>query len=65
MSTLQQKDTTYVANTYRRFPVEIISGKGSIAYGPNGEEYIDMGSGIGVTAFGLSDPEWVRQLLRS
>ena len=59
MSTLQQKDTTYVANTYRRFPVEIISGKGSIAYGPNGEEYIDMGSGIGVTAFGLSDPEWV------
>lgn len=59
MSTLQQKDTTYVANTYRRFPVEIVSGKGSVAYGPNGEEYIDMGSGIGVTAFGLSDPEWV------
>ncbi len=59
MSMLQEKDTTYVANTYRRFPVEIVSGKGSIAYGPNGEEYIDMGSGIGVTAFGLSDPQWV------
>ncbi len=58
MDSLTQKDSTYVANTYRRFPIEIASGKGSEVYGTNGKRYIDMGSGIGVTAFGISDAEW-------
>lgn len=59
MSNLIEKDGLYVANTYARFPVEIIGGKGSLYYSADGKEYIDMGSGIGVTAFGLSDDEWV------
>jgi acetylornithine/N-succinyldiaminopimelate aminotransferase len=59
MSSLQQKDQAYVAHTYARFPVEIASGKGSIVYDTNGKRYIDMGSGIGVTAFGIADDEWV------
>lgn len=53
-------DKQFVANTYARFPVEITSGKGSLMYSPDGKEYIDMGSGIGVTAFGISDDEWVK-----
>ncbi|MBE5754559.1 MAG: aspartate aminotransferase family protein [Clostridiales bacterium] len=53
-------DKQFVANTYARFPVEIVSGKGSLMYSPEGKEYIDMGSGIGVTAFGISDDEWVK-----
>lgn len=60
MSQLQQMDQTYVARTYNRFPVEIVSGKGSTVYDPNGNSYIDMGSGIGVTAFGIADEEWVQ-----
>lgn len=59
MSILQTNDKLYVANTYNRFPVEIISGKGSVVKDSDGKEYIDMGSGIGVTAFGLADNEWV------
>ncbi len=59
MSNLQQQDKTYVANTYARFPVEIVSGKGSLVYDENGKRYIDMGSGIGVTAFGIADDAWV------
>ncbi len=59
MSELQTRDATYVANTYGRFPVEIVSGKGSVVYGNDGKRYIDMGSGIGVTAFGIADDEWV------
>ncbi len=59
MSNLQTNDKLYVANTYNRFPVEIISGKGSVVKDTDGKEYIDMGSGIGVTAFGLADDEWV------
>ncbi len=51
-------DKQYVAGTYGRFPVEIVSGKGSIYTDVNGKEYIDMGSGIGVTAFGLCDEAW-------
>jgi len=58
MSELQIIDQTYIANTYARFPVEIASGKGSVLYSPEGRRYIDMGSGIGVTAFGNGDEEW-------
>lgn len=60
MSTIQTNDKLYVANTYNRFPVEIISGKGSVVTDINGKEYIDMGSGIGVTSFGLADDEWAK-----
>ena len=58
MNDLMQQDKTYIANTYARFPVEIVSGRGSILVGADGKEYIDMGSGIAVTAFGIGDPEW-------
>lgn len=58
MSTLKERDAEYVADTYARFPVEIVSGKGSELYSADGKRYIDMGSGIGVTAFGIADDEW-------
>ena len=51
-------DKQYVANTYNRFPLELVNGKGSKVYDKYGKEYIDMGSGIGVTAFGIADNEW-------
>ena len=51
-------DKEYVANTYARFPVQIVSGKGSLVWDETGKEYIDMGSGIGVTAFGIGDETW-------
>ena len=59
MSELKSIDKSYIANTYARFPLEIVSGKGSLVYDENGKEYIDMGTGIGVTAFGICDDEWV------
>ena len=55
---IQELDKTYVAGTYKRFPIEIASGKGSVVKDPEGKEYIDMGSGIGVTAFGIADETW-------
>ncbi|MDO5458190.1 MAG: acetylornithine/succinylornithine family transaminase [Eubacteriales bacterium] len=59
MSELKTIDKEYVANTYARFPVEPVSGKGSLVWDETGKEYIDMGSGIGVTAFGIADDAWV------
>ncbi len=53
-----EQDRQFVAGTYARFPVEIIDGKGSVVRDANGKEYIDMGSGIGVTAFGIADDVW-------
>ena len=58
MSDIQAIDNLFVANTYNRFPIEIKEGKGSILKDYNGKEYIDLGSGIGVTIFGINDEKW-------
>ncbi len=55
---LQHLDQTYIANTYARFPVELVSGKGSLLYDADGKSYIDMGAGIGVNTFGIADSVW-------
>ncbi|MBO5291146.1 MAG: acetylornithine/succinylornithine family transaminase [Clostridia bacterium] len=57
---IKEIDKQYVANTYARFPIELVSGKGSKLYDADGKEYIDMGTGIGVSVFGVGDEEWVR-----
>jgi len=59
----KQIDSQYVAGTYKRFPVEISSGKGSVVYSPDGKRYIDMGSGIGVTSFGIADDIWQQAII--
>lgn len=59
---IQETDKKYIASTYNRFPVTIVSGKGSIAVDENGKKYIDMGSGIGVTSFGYCDEVWQKAI---
>ena len=53
-------DKEYVAGTYGRFPLELVEGKGSIVKDTAGREYIDLGTGIGVTCFGFGDEAWTR-----
>lgn len=53
-------DQEYVARTYGRFPVELVSGKGSVLTDTDGKTYIDMGSGIGVSCFGFGDELWIQ-----
>lgn len=60
---LQETDKKYIANTYNRFPVSIVSGKGSVVKDENGKEYIDLGSGIGVTSFGIADDVWQKAIV--
>ncbi len=57
---IKQTDKTYVADTYARFPVAIVSGKGSLLTDDEGKAYIDMGSGIAVNSFGIADDLWVQ-----
>jgi acetylornithine/N-succinyldiaminopimelate aminotransferase len=49
-----------LANTYKRMPLEIVRGKGSVAYDAQGKEYIDLGSGIGVNLLGYCDEGWTK-----
>ena len=42
----------------------LVSGHGSILVDEDGKRYIDMGSGIGVTAFGIGDEAW-KQAVRA
>lgn len=59
MKSFKNADKEYVANTYGRFDIEISHGKGSYVYDINGNEYIDLASGIAVNTFGMADDEWV------
>ncbi|MBQ3064184.1 MAG: acetylornithine/succinylornithine family transaminase [Clostridia bacterium] len=57
---IKELDEAFVAHTYKRFPVEIVSGKGSLLYDAAGKEYIDMGSGIAVSSLGIADEGWIQ-----
>ena len=59
MNNIKELDNQYIANTYARFPVCIVEGKGSLAYDENGKEYIDLSTGIAVNTFGYADDAWV------
>lgn len=56
----KELDNKYIAHSYGRFDVCIVSGKGSTLFDESGKKYIDFGSGIGVTAFGACDDEWTK-----
>lgn len=58
MADIKSLDKEYVASTYNRFDLHLVKGKGSIVFDDKGKKYIDMGSGIAVTSFGIADKTW-------
>lgn len=60
---IKETDQQYVSHAYGRFGVVLTHGKGSTVYDENEKEYIDFGSGIGVTAFGIADDEWKKAVI--
>ncbi len=58
MGDLKRLDAQYVSNTYARFDLAIVKGKGALCYDEEGKEYIDLSSGIAVNTFGFSDDVW-------
>ena len=59
MTVIQALDSQYVAHTYARAPVTFVRGEGCHLYDEAGKPYIDMGSGIAVSALGYGDEGWV------
>jgi acetylornithine/N-succinyldiaminopimelate aminotransferase len=49
-----------VMQTYARFDVVLERGEGARLYSPEGKEYIDFTSGIGVNCLGYGDAGWAK-----
>jgi acetylornithine/N-succinyldiaminopimelate aminotransferase len=47
-----------VMETYARFDVVIDHGEGATVYSPEGKEYVDFTSGIGVNCLGYGNKKW-------
>lgn len=58
MKNVKELDKQYIAGTYGRFDIQLDYANDGLLCG-EGKEYIDFGTGIGVTAFGACDKEWV------
>jgi predicted acetylornithine/succinylornithine family transaminase len=57
------KGQEYVMNTYGRFPIALVKGKGSYVWDADGKEYLDFLGGIAVCVLGHSD-EGLQAVLR-
>lgn len=55
---IQSTDKQYIANTYARFPMTVVGGKGSVVWDDNENMYIDLATGIAVNTFGIADDTW-------
>ena len=42
---IKQIDNEFIADTYARFDLHLVSGSGSKLYDENGKEYIDLATG--------------------
>ncbi|WP_079424174.1 aspartate aminotransferase family protein [Clostridium oryzae] len=52
----------HVMNTYKRYALELVSGKGTKVYDKNGKEYIDFVSGVAVNCLGHCPPAIVNTI---
>jgi len=57
-SDIKKLDSQNVMQTYARFDVAIERGEGASVYSPEGKEYIDFTSGIGVNSIGYGNKKW-------
>jgi acetylornithine/N-succinyldiaminopimelate aminotransferase len=57
---IKNLENLYIADTYARYDAVIERGEGARCFDPEGREYIDFTSGIGVNSLGFCDPGWVK-----
>ena len=54
----------YVAQTYARYPIALVRGKGIKVWDANGKQYLDFAAGIAVNSLGHNHPAVVRAIQR-
>ncbi|HKT21792.1 MAG TPA: aspartate aminotransferase family protein [Nitrososphaerales archaeon] len=52
MSGIEELEEAFGAPAFKKFPIAVVRGKGSVVWDSNGNEYIDFMSGIGVAIIG-------------
>ena len=52
----------YIANTYARYPILLVRGKGTRVWDLEGEEYLDFVSGLAVCNLGHCHPKVVKAI---
>jgi acetylornithine/N-succinyldiaminopimelate aminotransferase len=57
-------DNRYLMNTYRRYPIAIVKGKGTKVWDAEGKEYLDFLGGLAVTGLGHCHPEIVKAIIK-
>lgn len=57
---IKQLDGEKIVRTYSRFDLVLKEGKGAMATDEDGNQLVDFTSGIGVTALGYCDDDWVK-----
>ena len=60
---IKRLDEKYYAETFSRFPVAFVGGKGATLVDTEGKEYVDFGAGIAVNIFGVNDEEWKQAVI--
>lgn len=55
--------TKHLIRTYKKIPVEIAFGKGSLVFDSNGKMYIDLGAQTGVNILGSPDDIWLSAVM--
>ena len=59
---VQDLESRHVLQTYRRLPVTFVRGEGVRLFDTSGREYLDLLSGIGVSALGHAHPALTRAI---
>lgn len=59
---LERDATRYLMNTYARWPVSIVRGRGCKVYDLEGREYLDFVAGIAVNTLGYGHPDVVEAI---
>ncbi|HAG50444.1 MAG TPA: acetylornithine transaminase [Deltaproteobacteria bacterium] len=54
--------TKYIANTYNRFPIALVRGKGCKVWDADGKEYLDFVAGLAVCNLGHCHPKVVKAI---
>ena len=59
---LVQKERQYLLQTYSRYPLALVKGKGVYLWDTEGRKYLDLVGGLGVNALGHAHPRIVKAI---
>jgi acetylornithine/LysW-gamma-L-lysine aminotransferase len=62
MSRIDELEESFGAPAFKKFPLSIVKGKGSVVWDADGKEYIDFMTGIGVALVGHSNDFVIRAI---